>query len=217
MRFFKVLLVCILLCGCSFSSNKSLDEIFNDTNPSKARINNYSKYVDYYEPSDIHEIEADNTSVVFELNNSKIIMNVNIAGIINSQYYRDLALNDDGFFDEDKCIYNKSSYYYDKDGSEIHYFFNLYEYDGIYLMHLANNCINIYGYCEQRDIELMASKIYNLLKSADVDTSAVLTNYSSRDVIEYRKSTVNLFEAVMPVEGRIDDMMIYDEETVPEN
>lgn len=63
----------------------------------------------------------------------------------------------------------------------------------------------------------MASKIFNLLKSADVDTSAVLTNYSSRDVIEYRKSTVNLFEAVMPVEGRIDDMMITDKETVPEN
>lgn len=217
MKFIKVLLICLLLSGCSIIENRSLDDILSDTSYSKARVNNYSKYVDYYEPSDIHEIESDDISTVFELNNSKIIMNVNISGIINNQYNKDLALADDGFFDIDKLIFNKDSIYYDSDNNEISFFYRLYEYDQVYLMHLANCYINIYGYCEANDLELMTSKIYDLLKSASVDTTAILANYSSRDVIEYHKSTVNLFETVMPIQGRIDDMMIENEETMPQN
>ena len=217
MKFIKVLLICLLLSGCSIIEKRSLDDILSDTSYSKARVNNYSKYVDYYEPSDIHELESDEISTVFELNNSKIIMNVNVAGIINSQYHKDLALVDDGFFDIDKQIYDKNSFYYDRDNKEIYFFYRLYDYGDVYLMHLANSFVNIYGYCEAKDLELMTSKIYDLLKSTDVDTASILVNYSSRDVIEYHKSTVNLFETVMPVQGRIDDMMITDKETVPQN
>lgn len=217
MRFIKIFLVCILLCSCSLSTNQSLDSIFNNTSPSNARVNNYSTYVDYYEPSDIYEVDADETSVIFELNDSKIIMNINIAGIINNRYYNDEVLKDEGFFDNNKLVYNKESYYLDEESNQIPFFFNMYDYEDIYLMHLSNCFINIYGYCNKKDSELMASKIYNLLKSCDVDTAGVLANYSSRDVIEYHKSTVNLFETVMPVEGRIDDMMIEEKETVSQN
>lgn len=219
MKFIKILLICLILCACSKTGdlNTNLDNIFSNTDPSKARLNNYTDYIDYYKPSDLNEFDADKLSFVFCLNDSKLILNVNIAGIINNQYNPDYAVSDDGFFDKGNLIYNKNSYFYDDDDNMISYFFNLYEYEDKYLMYFVDTHINIYAYCDYDEIELMATKIYALAKSCVVDDTAVLANYSSRDVIEYHKSTVDLFEKIMPVEGRVDDMLMDDDSNVADN
>ena len=52
--------------------------------------------------------------------------------------------------------------------------------------------------------------------NCDVKDDMVIADYSTKDIIDYEKSTVNLFEQSFPQEGRVEDMMIDTGKTVSE-
>ena len=86
---FILFFVCILLCGCAPVNdlNASLDEAFSfEMSQDKIRRNNYSRYIDYYLPSDTSEFEGSDLSGCFVYGRSRFIMDVNVSGIINDKY-----------------------------------------------------------------------------------------------------------------------------------
>lgn len=206
-----LVLLCLTLCACdnatAFSTSK-LDSILSDETRLNVRQNNYTDYIDYYLPSDVQEDESNKLAFSFMCELSKLVMNVNIADIINSKYHNELVLSDEGFFDEDKLIFEKKGSYVNYRNEKMPFIYRLYEYDNKYVAYFSNTDINIYGLIHPQDVEFVTDRIYTIAKGSDVDRDLIIVNYSSKDVIDYHKTQVNLFESSFPIEGRIDDLMI---------
>lgn len=211
-----LILLCILLCSCAEYQDliTELDAIFAETSETtKIRHNNFTKYVDYYLPSDISEESADNLSTVLVFNRSKIIADVNISGIINERYYVDLPLNEEGFFDEGKLFYTKKGSYLDGEGNNKEFIFRVYEYNEEYLLHFLTSDLIFYAYGERNDLVPLTSRIFLIARGAEVRSAAVLADFSTIDVIDYHKKQVNLFETIMPVNGTVSDFILEQDET----
>lgn len=205
-----IIVLCLLLCSCANKNTleESLDLILD--NPAKLNIrqNNYTNYLDYYLPSDLFEEDASELSFTFYNDNTKIITNLNVAGIIENKYYREYMLKDEGFFDNEKNVYSKKATYINASNSELEFVYNLYKYDDIYLVHFYSTDVNAYAMCDYDNIVFTTQKIFQIAKGIDVNYDAIITNYSSKDVIDYQKKQIDLFNNAFPINGRIDDLMI---------
>ena len=191
-----------------------LDQIFSaDQSDEMIRRNNYSLYVDYYLPSDTGEFEGDALSSRFSYNSSNFVMDINISGIVNERYYKQEALSDEGFFDEDKLVYEHKGVYTDTEGTGHDYTYKVYSYDDKYLSYFFSRELLFYGYSNRSDIEAISSRILLMAKSASVRDNDVISAFSSKTEVDYQKKQVNLFETIMPVNGNVNDFLINKEDT----
>ena len=209
----KILLVllCFVLWGCASKPDiqSKMDEVFaEDTSKKFFRKNNYSSYIDYYVPSDVHEIGVDTLSTTYEYSNARMIMNVNVAGIISAKYYPETVFLDEGIFDQARLVYQRTSEFLNANETYDVYRYMVYEYEDRYLACFLSRDLVFYGYCDGYDLAGMSTKILQMAKSANVKSEDVVINYSSKDVIDYEKKEVNLFETTMPVNGNINDFLI---------
>lgn len=209
----KIMLVvlCFVLWGCAskIDIQSRMDEVFaEDMSKKFFRKNNYSEYIDYYTPSDVHEIGTDTLSTTYEYSNARIIMNVNVAGIISAKYYPETVFLDEGFFDQARLVYQHTSEFLNANEAYDVYRYLVYEYEDRFLTCFLSRDLVFYGYCDEFDLPGMSSKILQMAKSANVKSEDVVINYSSKDVIDYEKKQVNLFETTMPVNGNINDFLI---------
>ena len=189
--------------------SQRLDAVFSqEMSAETIRRNNYSQYIDYYLPSGTGELEGDMLSSRFSYNASSFVMDINISGIINERYYRDQMMQDEGFFDPSKLVYERSSTYMDMDGREHAYTYRVYSYENRYLSYFQSKDLLFYGYASLSDIADMTSRILLMAKSAAIRESDVISTYSSKTEVDYEKKQVNLFETIMPVNGNVNDFMI---------
>lgn len=205
-----VFIICLLLVSCANNGDFSvlLNEIFNSDNDNiLIRTNNYGQYIDYYLPSDVQQYHGDHLSNTFTYNGSKIIMDVNISAIINSKYYKDVKIADEGFFNDNELIYSIQGTY-PKDEKDIQYFYHIYQHYDNYLGYFVSDELIFYTYMVYEDIIPVSSRIFLMAKGVNVKNEQIIANYSSKDVIDYQKKQVNLFETVMPVNGVVEDFMI---------
>jgi len=202
-----LILVLLILCGCtSYNKTTSLDAVF-ENNTGEYRQNNFSEYLDYYLPSDMLEEDFGFDHVTFSFNHNEVIMNVNIASVIASKYYVNYVLTDDGYFDNSKLIYSHQGTYINHDKQMVAYFYKVYSTDNYNLLYFKSSDLVFYGYCDDDNLIDMSEKIFNLAKSATVKTDSIISTYSTKDVIDYTKSQIDLFDVVLPNSGRIDDLI----------
>ncbi len=207
--------MCICLYGCaqSLDLETELDQVFSaELVQEKVRRNNYSRYLDYYLPSDLHEVEGDMLTNYFSYNDSCFIMDVNISGIVNDRYYPDQKLGDEGFFDEQRLVYYRAGTYKDNEGNEQKYQYKVYGYDGEYLSYFFSKDLIFYGYATPDDIVPMSSRILLMAKGTIVREDDVAAGYSLKNEIDYEKKQVNLFETIMPVNGNVNDFFVSDDQ-----
>ena len=213
-----VLLISLLLCGCANTNSmeSQLDSVFNNEENIKVRVNNYTNYIEYYLPSDVNEENSEPLSYVFSIDDGKLVMNINISNILNKDYYKQTVLTDEGFFDESKLFYSKAGEYLNNNKQNIRYFFKAYDYDDECLLYFVSDNVNFYGYCDYDKASLMASKILQIAKACNVHEDRVLNDFSTTDVIDYQRSTIDLFEKTLPKDGPVDEFIIETNKQVSE-
>ncbi len=188
---------------------QSLTDAFAlETDGSAIRRNNYTDYVDYYLPSDMQEYDCNEISHSFMFNHSMVIMDVNIAGIINARYYKDVHIADEGFFDKNKLCFRRESSFVKADGTEYPYLCDVYDYEDDYLLYFTCEDAIFYAYARKEDLVPLCSRILLIAKSMNVDHTDIIADFSFKDVIDYQKKQVNLFETIMPVNGNINDFLL---------
>jgi len=211
-----IILILLVLCGCSsnLGIKDRLDVIFKtDQDEVVFRKNNYSDYIDYYLPSDIFEVDADLLSSTYSYNDAKLVVNINVAGIIASKYYPDVYLADEGFFDNSKLVYRKDGYFLNDSEELREYKYRVYNVDDTYLTYLISDNLIMYGYCDEKDLEGLSSRMLLMAKAADVKENDIVSMYSTKDTIDFEKKPVNLFETILPVNGNINDFLIDKEDS----
>lgn len=209
-----ILVFCLLMCLCACKDsnaniNKQLDNVFNNINDIKEyHTNNTMKYFSYYLPSDMHEDDLDSDSIVLKYNDSTIIMNLNIANIINSKYYNDYILTDESLFDKQYSIYKKQGSFKNFENDNKRYICDIYNYDDTYVLFLQSSDMNYLGNIDIQDADEVVKHLLTICKNTTVSKEEVIKDYSNKDVIDYTKKQINLFDVNMPVNGALADLLV---------
>ena len=206
-----------MFSGCSIASKDDisgeLDAVFsNNSVPKNIRQNNAVGDFSYYLPSDMSDGECDYTGCIMNYGNSKILMNLNISSIINSKYYSNSSLADEKIFDDKNLVYEKKGIFINIDSLDKGYYLRLYDYGKYYQIHFATTDMNFYAYAYLNNVVETVKHIFLVAKSVSVKNNEIIGKYSNKEVIDYQKKKLNLFEYIIPTDGKIDDLLI-DKET----
>ena len=212
MKKITLLLVCLLLTGCLANNNKNIYEsldkyLINTSSVDRFRPNNTTEFFSFYLPSDMQEFDGNSNSSIIRYNDSKIVMNINIPALVNSKDFGIEALNSDGFFKDELLDYEKNGIFVRDDESQSNYAIRIYKQNDDYLLHFQTSELNYYCLCKSYDLVDVVKHLFTISKSIVLDKDVIVANYSNKDVIEYQKKQVNLFEYEIPVSGFLSELV----------
>lgn len=210
-KLFLILLV-FLISGCSLPSDdnikNSLENYFASYDHSSIKPNNRLKYFSYYLPSDVYEESYDDDYVVMKFGDSRILMNINVADLINVEYYKDAYPTREKFFDSSHLLYSCQGVFDDGSGGYINYSFDIYLYENDYLSSLKTDEMCFYAYGKKNDAVECSKHLLLIARSINMDKEAIVSQYSFKETIDYEKKQVSLFDHLIPTEGRLEDIVI---------
>ena len=201
-----------MMCGCASNKdiNTELDSLLSDT--SKIVSNhpdNSLKYYDYYLPSDMGEISFDQESLVLSYLDNKIVVNININDIVNNKYYPEQYLNNSSLLDQNKLVYSKSGKYLTIKDIERDYILNLYQNNDYYVIELITSDLT-YITSSKAYIKYIVKHLFTIAKSVDLDEELIIADYSDKNIVDYKKKQIDLFDSTRPTSGDLSEMLIGD-------
>ncbi len=207
MKRFIAFFVAFILVGCSNTINfkADLERNINEEVINKAfSPSNNKDYYSYYISPSLGMLYSDKTTNVLTYQNEKIIMNLNTSAIINSVYYTD-ALNVDGSnpykgFSIDGVALNYKN-------EEVKYIYNVYKYEDMHILELDSTLVNIVSQSNDYDLLQISRYMMQILKSFNIKQENILMDYSSKETIEFSKENIEIFEQIVPVDGKINDIL----------
>ncbi len=212
MKKILISLVLILLCACSTNDETITNDITSLLNNldslSTNRANNSLDYYSYYLPSDMGQIDNLNSEVLTYID-SKIIMSLNVKEIVNSEYYSDEYMKSNGLFNQDYLIYTNSGQYTTINNETKDYVYRLYKKDLMYVIELDTSDLSFIAYSKNYIVDI-TRHLFIICKSVSVDSELVLSTYSSKDVVDYQKKQIDLFDSVKPSSGSLSDLLTND-------
>ena len=201
-----VLFLLVLLCACqtvtdvSSSVNETIDLL--ESTASIMSANNDKGYYSYYVPPSVSKLVSENTYNIFSISGNKVLMNLDVAAIISNEYYTDTVEAYDLYSIAD-VVYERSD-----EMMDISYSLSVYDYgDDYYLIDLYINDVYLIALI---DINYIPNVLYNMFViglSVEADYNLVINDFSSLDIVDYHQETVDLFEIIVPQEGRVEELI----------
>ncbi|MBR2802261.1 MAG: hypothetical protein IKE21_06685 [Erysipelotrichaceae bacterium] len=216
--FFVVLF--LLLSACTVSSS-SLEERLDarilafQQDSVVHRPNIRSRYYSYYLPSDMQRLSTDGTGILLQYADITILMNINIADVINQEQYVSSFLLEDGFYAESDRIYQKRGVYADAEENIVPFLIEAYTHEKEILLVVYTSQFHYYAYCYPEEAETALRHILLIAKSALCESENVIADFSDKITIDYEKKQVDLFETIIPKNGNLSDMIIGEETPAP--
>ena len=182
---------------------KAIDDTFAliESQDIDLKANHEKDYYAYYLPSGITNIESTDTYNILSTTSADIIVNIDIDKIIKDAYYSDVENVAD--------VYALNEAYITKSGSVkgIAYELSVYNYNDKYLIELFINNADIITLVDQNNIDNVLYDMLIVGMSISTNNDLVINDFSSRDVIDYHQEAVDLFEIVIPKDGRLDELI----------
>lgn len=195
------LLLAVILSGCSVRKVSDIDLLVSGAAGIPAvRNNKNSKYFSYYLPSDVNETGYSDTGVVLDYDGDRIVMNLNVMDLISSSD----ELHDDGFFSKDHLIYEKAGEFDDGNGFVV----DIYGHDSSAIIYVRTLKTCFYAYCPEDRVYDLTDRIMLLARNVSVNKESVDNDFSNRDVIDFQRKQIDLFEMVIAPDGRLEDLLI---------
>ncbi len=213
-KVFLLSLVLLVLSGCSSNlTTKTLYDIVDEAVELElpdARINNAKKdYYTYYIPRGIGREERDETSNLFTINNNKAILNLDIASIIQDEYYEIDAVSDVGLRDIGSFTYTrfvKEGTCLDSSGQTMKYRVMVSaSLDEFNYVIIQSNHFNFTTICPVLETDEVIYEMIKILRSCTVNREKIISDYSSVDLSQHKYTFISLFQDVLPESGYIAD------------
>ena len=67
--------------------------------------------------------------------------------------------------------------------------------------------LQIYAYCYEADLIQVIRHAFILAKGVNIEEEKIIDNYSAKDVIDYEKKQINLFNYVIPNSGYLQELL----------
>jgi hypothetical protein len=198
----------ILLTGCTNYTNFELD--LKDALNKESSLNaispdNNKTYFRYYLEPCIGLIYSNQTSNIFLYNNVKFIMNLNVASVINDKYYsnefENIQLN------QKYKLFSFSGEYTDYKNKTYPYYVDVFKVNDVYYLKLNSKYVSFYVNGNEASLINISRKMLQIAKSIDIYEEEILSDFSSKEIIEYTKEEIQLFDVIVPVNGKIQDIL----------
>ncbi|MBQ6655496.1 MAG: hypothetical protein IJM79_08245, partial [Erysipelotrichaceae bacterium] len=217
----KILLtICalLLLAGCENTLTPDVKdnvekaiEIIAGINMPAVETNNAVKdYYTYYLPKGVGREERDRTSNLFTIYDNRAILNLDVAGIIEENFYSAARANTyDGFRD----VVTFKDTVVEKKGTFLNSSNELRQYRVIVSAIADNRCYVLVqtnefifvSTCAPLECDEMVYEMMKIIRSCHCDISKVIADYSNINTENYATRTISLFKEVLPESGYIAD------------
>ena len=176
-------------------------------------VNNNTNYYSFYLPSDIQELEYDDSYHHFVFNNCDFVMNLNINYILCEQVFSESP--DDPF----ATLSTYAIYEYDNMFSETNdkYKFCLYKIDDKYFFSLYTNKLSFFGSTNINEIDELINHLFILNNSTVIDYDKIIDDYYLGTTIDYSQPQLELFNNYIRPSGLLSDIVEKQEETQAQN
>lgn len=199
-----VFLLVISLCGCQKVEDvtMAIDEVIAEVGKADLfiRRDHTKTYYRYFLPSGVGNIASADTYNILEYLGHKVLLNLDIAKIIIDEYY-------EGEKSEDVYAYGKEVYKRQDLVKEIPYSLAVYTIDDYYLLNLGINDVTLTTMVTSNYIDSVLYEMFVIGLSVEVDKERVISDFSSLDVIDYRQESIDLFEVIVPQDGRLEELI----------
>lgn len=205
-----LIVVCLLLMGCTIQTNVNLQDkitqaIQKTSNETIHSSNMNKPYYSYYLPEHIGRLTSTQSGSILNDRGRKFIMNLNVASIVNTSYYTDVetSINTD---DLNNPVVSIDGEYIDGEDTTHAYHVSVYQVDTQYLLEFTSNTVQFYSISDALSTIELVEDMYIIARSIKVDTNEVLAAYSNKDTIDYQSEKIELFEQLVPESGRVEEL-----------
>ena len=211
MKRILMMILIFLLVGCKQNENdifKNITDSVTSIGASTYNFNtNQTKYLyDYYlEPSNLSSSNTDTSNIVEYLGN-EIVLNLNVANILNDEFYEDKSKVSSLLFLTNRLM-NIDGTFIDIEGNEVDYRFEIYKIEDEYLLYLNTVYFELISINSITNIEIIANKMMLLAKSISINYDRVIDEYSNVVDIDFKKEDFELYKSIVPENGPLSEIL----------
>lgn len=211
-----LILFLVMLFGLSACSEITLDSLqsylkasaSDAEDESISPLNNISKDLfSYYLPGHMGRKVSSETSTILTSNNVNILMNLDVIDVISDTYY-DSSQSFKSMLATTQELSSFNSTFMNREGESVTYRVSVLEVsDTLILLTLEGG---YFMFTAITPLVLSTEILYDMLtiaKSCEVNSKAVLLAYSTRESIDYKKETLDMFSQIAPESGTVLDMI----------
>ncbi len=210
------LLVILSLSACSAVTKDTLSTALNQAaSQAESEVINMQTNISkglyaYYLPPNIGRKTSSPTSTILTSNNINILMNLEIIDVISDSYYveasktrsfKSMVASANNVTTLDRTFLNSA-------GNEVGYRISILSVNtNLILLTLEGG---YFYFTAITPLSISGEILYDMVKiarTAIVDKPAVLLAYSTRESIDYKKETLDMFSQIAPESGTILDMI----------
>lgn len=210
MKKFWIVLSILMLCGCSAnpaglqnSLNQKIKKVIQQ--PAMCIADNHKTLFSYYAEPSVGRIESTMTSNVFLIDNTEVVMNLDISSVINTKYYPDVLTEPKANGDEIVFISGQMGAC---DGNQYDYSVSVYLLNnGKYYVDVQTHYVNFYSAVDYVMIDDIVIHMLKIARSVEVNELEVIIYYSSKPADEHQREQVDLFQQEIAESGRLDELL----------
>lgn len=210
MKKIGMMLLMFLLLGCS-ANPAELEDVLKKSlshqaqTPAACLADNHKTFFSYYAEPSVGKKESTQTSNVFLIHGTEVVMNLDISTVMNSKYYPDVSLIKKETEDEIVYLHDK---YADCKGNEYDYVLSVYLLqNGKYYVDFQTHFVNFYSAVDYVLVDEIVNQMMKISQTVEVDELAVITYYSSKPADEHEREKVDLFQEQISESGRLDELL----------
>ena len=215
MRKWMIVFLMVLLVGCNVSAESLSDRIevsINNSIEAKPAtiVNHTTKLYQFYLPFHMGKKASNSTSVLLQSNDVDIVMSIDAANIIMQRFYR-TSLNSNQLREIPtyaKVVFDQSGQYLSSNQVTLNYRLIVSQVDEyLYSIVLQSDAILLSAITPLALVETIVFDMMTVAKSTKVNRETVVSMYSNKQIINYQRQTLELFEQIAPESGRVADMI----------
>lgn len=205
----------ILLAGCTVSADSlsvRIEGALNDAIEAKTAtiVNHTTELYQFYLPFHMGKKASNATSVLLQSSDVEIVMSVDAANIIMQRFYR-TSLNANQLRKIPtyaQVVFDQSGQFTNSNKVTLNYRLIVSQLEeSVYSIVLQSDAVLLSSVVQLPKIESTVFDMMTVAKSAKVNRETIVSMYSNKQIINYQRQTLELFEQIAPESGRVADMI----------
>ena len=201
----------MMLMSCLLVACQQVDDVnttlydtiknFKASDSSK-RANHHKELYAYYLPRSVNVIAQDSTYDIFDYKGITLAMSLNAANIIAQAYYPSYQHLDTQIYDENYLVFGYGFVHHGQN-----YELKLYQVEDSYLLNLNTDFVNFHATMSANYLKDVLTLMLKMADNIVLDEETVVKTLSNRPSIDYEKEQIDLFQIVVPQNGRLEDLI----------
>ena len=207
----------LLLTGCSKVSERfvvnqasiALDDAIVSAISTHTNID--KGFISYYLEPFIGRRDGNASNSVFIIDGEEVVLNVDVPSIITAKYYASDLSGEGGFRTGDSfpnLVLEKEGSFFSGSGLIREFQCRIYQpTEEKYGILIQTSNVMMYAEVPYAKLSNTIYHMMRILRTVRVDEEKVVTAYSQKEMMNYHKETLEIFQTLYPEDGTLHDML----------